>query len=66
MILLFFCLFVPAALFTWKLCAAAGEADDRMEAMLHEMTQVEQGGSQAASGCPDEVGRAVKEDANAG
>lgn len=37
MILLFFCLCVPAALFMWKLCAVGAAADAQMESEFQEM-----------------------------
>jgi hypothetical protein len=61
MILLLFCLIVPAALFTWRLCVVAGESDDRMAAAFQQMIREKEGGSQVAG---DDL--PAKEDANAG
>lgn len=61
MILLLFCLCVPLTLFAWKLCAIAGEADDRMASAYQKMMQEKESGSQAVGDDPPE-----KEDAHAG
>ena len=61
MILLVFCLCVPAVLFVWRLCSVAGAADERMEAAHQKMMLEKQGGSQAVDGAPS-----VKEGADAG
>lgn len=56
MILLLFCLCVPAILFAWKLCAVAGEADDRMEAAFQKMIREKDGGAQVAGDDPSVKG----------
>lgn len=61
MILLLFCLCVPLMLFAWKLCAIAGEADDRMEAAFQKMMREKENGSQVAGDDPLD-----KEDTHAG
>ena len=61
MILLLFLLIVPATLFVWRLCAVAGEADDRMAEAFEKMMREKKGGSQVAGDDP-----LTKEDAHAG
>jgi len=61
MILLVFLLCVPVVLFAWRLCAVAGEADERMEAWHQKMMMEKQGNFEAEGDDPS-----TKEDASDG